>query len=95
MQVALMRNGRILVEQQPKVLMSSYGVQSLEAVLLEVCRHPDEVDTKVAAVNYAEVEIVGGSGHRSLVTARCCLIQSFRRLATLLFKERFDLSFCS
>jgi ABC-type multidrug transport system ATPase subunit len=35
--VALMRKGRLLVEQTPKVLMTHFGVNSLEDVFIKVC----------------------------------------------------------
>lgn len=40
-QVGVMRRGRILVEQNPQVLLAHYNSTSLESVVLQLCKQDD------------------------------------------------------
>ena len=84
-----MRDGKILVENNPKKLIESYGVETLEDVLLEVCRHPEEVVNHVIP-RENPTKIPNKSCPDALVVDRCCMFAPLRRIKTLLFKERFS-----
>ena len=82
-----MREGRILVENNPKKLIESYKVETLEDVLLEVCLHPDEVGNHVVAES-VQAACSTTPCQDALVVNRCCMFAALRRIKTLLFKER-------
>ncbi|XP_003739582.1 ABC transporter G family member 23 [Galendromus occidentalis] len=86
--VALMRNGDILIEKNPKKLIEDYAVATLEDVLLEVCRNPEGVAKHAALRNSDSISPPSKPCPQSLVAESCVLIASMRRVRTLLFKER-------